>query len=95
MPINKQQYQNKLKKDTGNSYYWLESDFEININEQILNTNEFLRNNKIFQVIDLHPLFIDKNNIMNEKYSTDGVHLNKLGYQKWIDKINPVLNSIK
>ena len=95
LPINTQQYQNKLKNDTGNSYYWLEPDFEININEQILKTNEFLRNNKIFQVIDLHPLFIDKNNIMNEKYSTDGVHLNKLGYQKWIDNINPVLNSIK
>ena len=95
LPINTQQYQNKLKKDTGNSYYWLESDFEININEQILKTNEFLRNNKIFQVIDLHPLFIDKNSIMNEKYSTDGVHLNELGYQKWIDIINPVLSNIK
>ena len=95
LPINKQQYQNKLKKDTGNSYYWLEPDFEININEQILKTNELLRNNKIFQVIDLHPLFIDKNSIMNEKYSTDGVHLNKLGYQKWIDIINPVLSKIK
>ena len=95
LPINKQQYQNKLKKDTGNSYYWLEPDFEININEQILKTNEILRNNKIFQVIDLHPLFIDKNSIMNEKYSTDGVHLNKLGYQNWIDIINPVLSTIK
>ena len=95
LPINTQQYLSKLKKDTGNSYYWLEPSFEININEQILKTNEILRNNKIFQVIDLHPLFIDKNNIMNEKYSTDGVHLNKLGYQKWIDNINPVLNSIK
>ena len=95
LPINKQQYQNKLKKDTGNSYYWLEPDFEININEQILKTNEILRNNKIFQVIDLHPLFIDKNSIMNEKYSTDGVHLNKLGYQKWIDIINPVLSTIE
>ena len=40
-------------------------------------------------------LFIDKNNIMNEKYSTDGVHLNKLGYQKWIDIIYPVLSNIK
>ena len=95
LPINTQQYQNKLKNDTGNSYYWLESDFEININEQILNTNEFLRNNKIFQVIDLHPLFIDKNNIMNEKFSTDGVHLNDLGYQNWIDIINPILKDIK
>ena len=95
LPINTQQYQNKLKKDTGNSYYWLEPDFKININEQILKTNEILRNNKIFQVIDLHPLFIDKNNIMNEKYSTDGVHLNKLGYQNWIDIINPVLSTIE
>ena len=95
LPINTQQYQNKLKKDTGNSYYWLEPDFEININEQILKTNEFLRNNEIFQVIDLHPLFVDKNNIMREKYSTDGVHLNELGYQKWIDIINPFLSNIK
>ena len=91
MPINTQQYQNKLKKDTGNSYYWLESDFEININEQILKTNEFLRNNKIFQVIDLHPLFIDKNNIMNEKYSSDGVHLNKEGYDVMSDLVHDVL----
>ena len=95
LPISTQQYQNKLKKDIGSSFYWLEPDFEININEQILKTNELLRNNKTFQVIDLHPLFIDKNNIMNEKYSTDGVHLNELGYQKWIDIINPVLSKIK
>ena len=95
LPINTQQYQDKLKKDTGNRYYWLESDFEININEHILKTNEFLRNNDTYQVIDLHPLFIDKNSIMNEKYSTDGVHLNKLGYQNWIDVINPILKKIK
>ena len=40
LPINTQQYQNKLKKDTGNIYYWLEPDFKININEHILKTNE-------------------------------------------------------
>ena len=95
LPINTQQYQNKLKKDTGNIYYWLEPDFKININEQILKTNEILRNNEIFQVIDLHTLFIDKNSIMNKEYSTDGVHLNTLGYQNWIDVINPVLKKIK
>ena len=95
LPINTQQYQDKLKKDTGNSYYWLEPGFEININEQIIETNEILRNNDTFQVIDLHPLFIDKNSIMNKEYSTDGVHLNKLGYQKWIDIINPVLSTIE
>ena len=95
LPINTQQYQSKLKKDTGNSYYWLNPSFKININEQILKTNEILRNNKVFQVIDLHPLFIDKNSIMSEKYSTDGVHLNALGYQKWIDAINPTLKKIK
>ena len=95
LPINTQQYQDKLKQETSTGYYWLEPDFVININEKILKTNDLLRNNKIFQVIDLHPLFIDKNSIMNEKYSTDGVHLNKLGYQKWIDIINPVLSKIK
>ena len=35
LPINTQQYQNKLKKDTGNSFYWLEPDFEINIKTYI------------------------------------------------------------
>ena len=95
LPINTQQYQEKLKKDTGNSYYWLEPDFDININEQIVRTNEILRNNEIFRVIDLHPLFVEDNNIMREEYSTDGVHLNKLGYQNWIDIINPVLKNIK
>jgi len=95
LPINTQKYQNKLKKDTGNSYYWLEPSFKISINEQILKTNEILKNNKVFQVIDLHPLFIDENSMMSEKYSTDGVHLNELGYQKWIDIINSVLISIK
>ena len=95
LPINTQQYQDKLKKDTGNSYYWLEPEFEININEQILKTNEILRNNDIFQVIDLHPLFADKNSIMSKEYSTDGVHLNTFGYQNWIDVINPILKRIK
>ena len=95
LPINTQQYQSKLKTDTGNSYYWLNPSFKININEQILKTNEILRNNKVFQVIDLHPLFTDKNSIMSEKYSTDGVHLNTLGYQNWIDVINPILKKIK
>ena len=95
LPINTQQYLSKLKKDTNNSYYWLKPSFEININEQILKTNEILKNNKVFQVIDLHPLFVDKNSIMSEKYSIDGVHLNTLGYQNWIDVINPILKKIK
>lgn len=95
LPINTQQYQNKLKKDTGTSYSWLGPNFEININEQIFKTNEILKNNKDFQVIDLHPLFADKNSIMIEKFSTDGVHLNTLGYQSWIDVINPILKKIK
>ena len=95
LPINTQQYQNKLKKDTGNSYYWLETSFETNINEQILKTNEILRNNKVFQFIDLHPLFVDENSMMSEKFCTDGVHLNTLGYHSWIDVINPILKKIK
>ena len=95
LPINTQQYQNKLKKNTGNSYYWLESDFEININEQIVKANEILKNNKTFQVIDIHPLFLDENSIMSKEYSTDGVHLNNLGYQNWINVINPILKKIK
>ena len=95
LPINTQQYQEKLKKDTGIIYDWLEPEFEININEQIVKTNEILRNNDIFQVINLHPHFVDNNYIMKEEYSTDGVHLNKFGYQNWINIINPVLKEIK
>ena len=93
LPINAQQYQDKLMKDTGNSYYWLEPNFEININEKVIETNKILRKNGTFQVVDLHPLFIDNNNVMNKRYSTDGVHLNKRGYLKWINKILPILNT--
>jgi len=93
LPINAQQYQDILMRDKGNSYYWLEPEFEININEQVIETNEILRKNGTFQVIDLHPLFIDNNNVMNKMYSTDGVHLNSRGYLKWINKILPILNT--
>ena len=80
-------------KDTGYGYNWLEPNFEININEQVIETNKILRKNITFPVVDLHPLFIENNNVMNKMYSTDGIHLNKRGYLKWINKILPILNT--
>jgi len=40
-----------------------------------------------FNFIDLHSAFINKNGLLNESFTTDGVHLNENGYQVWVNFI--------
>ncbi len=44
-----------------------------------------------YTIIDLNSLFKSKDNDMDEKFSTDGVHLNESGYQLWTNYINQYL----
>ena len=37
-----------------------------------------------FTYVDLYAKFLDSNGLMEAKYATDGLHLNKLGYQHWV-----------
>ncbi len=34
--------------------------------------------------VDLHSLFLDPENKMDKKYTVDGLHINKSGYDLWI-----------
>ena len=43
--------------------------------------------NEEYAIVDLHTLFIDERGLMNEKFTTDGVHLNDLGYSMWANVI--------
>ena len=90
IPINNNQYLSKKP-----NIEFLHSDYSPSVNEQINEVNKILKSNLQLNIIDLHSTFLDKDLQLNPKFSTDGVHLNDLGYQNWIDIINPILEEIK
>ena len=90
IPINNNQYLTEKP-----NIEFLHIDYSPSINEQINEVNKILKSNLSLNIIDLHSIFLDKDLQLNPKFSTDGVHLNDLGYQKWIDIINPILEEIK
>lgn len=59
---------------------------QFNKDEHILNINSGLKNIAkeygIF-LIDLYPHFLDAENKLDKKYTTDGLHLNAAGYGMW------------
>ena len=67
--------------------------YRTSLNDQIKQINMLIKNNNNYDIIDLHSVFIDKRGLMNEKYTTDGVHLNDLGYSIWVNTIkNDILS---
>jgi lysophospholipase L1-like esterase len=44
-----------------------------------------------YTFVDLYPEFLNKDNLLEAKYSTDGLHLNAAGYSHWVS----VLRSLK
>lgn len=44
-----------------------------------------------FKIILLHQDFANKRDLMNKKFSTDGVHLNEKGYAVWVTKIKNLI----
>lgn len=60
-------------------------DLNLN-NDKVVRTNEKLQEiaqEFSVQYIDLFPAFSDKNNQLDERYTTDGVHLNGQAYSVW------------
>jgi len=49
--------------------------------------------NNAITVIDLHSAFVNEQGLMNEVYSTDGVHLNEAGYQVWVEYVGKYVRS--
>jgi len=60
------------------------------VNDKIIELNEQLQRfakELSFQYIDLFSAFLDKNNELDEQYTTDGLHLNGKGYLVWKEVI--------
>ena len=68
----------------------------ITLKAKIAATNTIIKNSiqtNYYQVIDLHPLFADANDLMSSKYSADGVHLLEAGYVLWQNNIKEFVNN--
>tara|TARA_B100001769_G_C22002871_1_gene538906 strand:- start:16 stop:756 length:741 start_codon:yes stop_codon:yes gene_type:complete len=46
-----------------------------------------------YNIIDLHPLFINKEGKMKKELARDGLHLNQNGYEKWCDQIKDLVEN--
>ena len=63
------------------------------LNGQINQINQLIKEDIYHSIVDLHSLFIDERGLMNEKFTTDGVHLNDMSYSVWVDAIrNDILS---
>ena len=56
--------------------------------------NKILKENNEFEIIDLHPLYLNNDRSMKRNLSKDGVHLNENGYNIWIDRVKPLIDRI-
>lgn len=90
MPINNKQY---LEDKPYVEFLWPEN--SPTINEQVIQLNNFIIKNEEFEIIDLHPSFLNSTGSMKRNLSRDGVHLNENGYKIWIKKLMPYMNSLK
>lgn len=56
--------------------------------------NKIIRNNKIdvnYKLIDLHNEFVNENGLIKSELTSDGTHLNELGYEVWVKTIKDKL----
>jgi len=44
--------------------------------------------------VDLRPLFADSNQVLNKRYTFDGLHLNGAGYLLWKRQIDPLIQEL-
>ena len=85
---------NKKYINTTAEYSFLLPTYQPSINSQIRKVNSLLINNNEFEVIDLHSAFKNRNGLLKEKLSPDGVHLNEIGYSVWAEKLKPYIIKI-
>ncbi len=89
MPINNQQY---LDEKPQINFLW--PTYYPSVNQQINATNKILKENHEFEIIDLHPLYLNNDQSMKRNLSKDGVHLNENGYNIWIDRVKPLIDRV-
>ena len=90
MPINNRQY---LEDKPYVEFLWPQ--YNPSINEQVIQLNNFIKQNSNFEIIDLYPSFVNSSGSMKRNLSRDGVHLNENGYKIWIKQLMPYINSLK
>ena len=64
------------------------SSYNSEMVNQIIAINQLIKGQNNFPVIDLYTVFVDERGLMNETYTTDGVHLNDIGYKSWVEYVN-------
>lgn len=67
------------------------------LKEDIVLVNKLIKKNEAkgyYKVIDLHAQFADEKGELPEEFTKDGVHLNKKGYEKWVNFEKPVIEGI-
>ena len=94
LPINTRHNLMSRPKDIRHYYYYLNENYTPSLNQQINQTNKIIKGNDVFEVIDLHSIFLDSEKELNLKYSHDGLHLNEAGYDHWISKIKPLIEKL-
>ena len=63
----------------------------------ILKVNEIIKANEKenpYQIVDLYSIFVNENGLIRKELSTDGIHLNEMGYDAWVEFIKPIICSI-
>lgn len=90
LPVNNEQYLDVKKVD----YNFLKLNYSPTVNQQINQTNTILKNNKEFKVVDLHPLFLNNELILDTSLSSDGIHINNNGYQIWVNAIKSIIENL-
>ncbi len=98
---------NKMKKYRKKTSIYIESIYPVNkmMNEQVVGSRNNKRikrvNQKIKELcqregctyIDMYPFLTDEKGNLNQKYTSDGLHLNSLGYVVVTRELLPYLNS--
>ena len=90
LPINNRQYMKV--KDV--NYNFLQDSFIPSVNKQIEITNAIIRNNKKYNIVDLYPLFLNNDLMMDSNMSDDGVHLNEIGYRIWVEETTKLIKDL-
>jgi len=94
LPINAEYNFLSRPEDIRHYYYYLRNDYSPSLNQQINETNKIIKENDLFEMIDLHSIFLNDNRELNLKFSYDGLHLNENGYANWIKKIKPLIDEL-
>ena len=94
LPINTKHNLMSRPEDIRHYYYYLNEDYTPSLNQQINQTNKIIRENGLFEVVDLHSIFLDGEGELNLKFSDDGLHLNEVGYEHWMNKIKQLVDEI-